>query len=165
MYYHGTARKFNIGQYLLPPDDHGLEISERGRRKNLDLVFFTKDIGSAKIYAGRAKNSYGGLPRIYEVEPVGKIEIIQSTPGTTVFAAHKAIIIGEIAMNENKLIKLIQETVRDEMLSDDLEYSSKILDEVIGIIQFFNEQANSRILGEAIGKLDYVKKTLGDHIQ
>ena len=29
-------------------------LSEEGRKKNLDRVFFTSSIGSARIYAGRA---------------------------------------------------------------------------------------------------------------
>ena len=67
-FYHGTARKFRIGEELVPPKEHGFEISEKGRKKNLDKVFFTSDVGSAKIYARRAVNSYGGIPHIYEVE-------------------------------------------------------------------------------------------------
>ena len=59
-------------------------------------MFFTKDLGSAKIYARRAVNSYGGDPHIYVVEPVGDIETINPTRGTTVFAAPRAKIIDEI---------------------------------------------------------------------
>jgi len=40
----------------LPPANTG-NISEKGRKKNLDKVFFTKDLKSAKIYADRAKRS------------------------------------------------------------------------------------------------------------
>ena len=96
-FYHGTARKFRIGEELVPPKEHGFEISEKGRKKNLDKVFFTSDVGSAKIYARRAVNSYGGIPHIYEVEiPNVEIEIINPTPGTTVFAAPMATIVGEV---------------------------------------------------------------------
>tara|TARA_Y100000310_G_C20493524_1_gene720414 strand:- start:194 stop:508 length:315 start_codon:yes stop_codon:yes gene_type:complete len=95
-YYHGTSRNFKIGGYITPPNEHGLEISEKGRKKNLDKVFITKDKGSAKIYAGRAKQSIGGQPRVYEVQPVGKIITINATPGTTVYAVDKAKIMREI---------------------------------------------------------------------
>ena len=96
-FYHGTARKFKIGEELVPPKEHGFEISEKGRKKNLDKVFFTSDVGSAKIYARRAVNSYGGIPHIYEVEvPNVDIEVINPTPGTTVYAAPRATIVGEV---------------------------------------------------------------------
>ena len=96
-FYHGTARKFRIGEALVPPKEHGFEISEKGRKKNLDKVFFTSDVGSAKIYARRAVNSYGGIPHIYEVEvPNVDIEVINPTPGTTVYAAPRATIVGEV---------------------------------------------------------------------
>jgi hypothetical protein len=95
-FYHGTARKFGIGEALVPPKEHGFEISEKGRKKNLDKVFFTEDEGSAKIYARRAVNSYGGDPHIYIVEPEGDIETINPAPGTTVFAAPRATIVGEV---------------------------------------------------------------------
>ena len=96
-FYHGTARKFRIGEELVPPKEHGFEISEKGRKKNLDKVFFTSDVGSAKIYARRAVNSYGGIPHIYEVEvPNVDIEVINPTPGTTVYAAPRATIVGEV---------------------------------------------------------------------
>tara|TARA_R110000744_G_scaffold9052_9_gene29498 strand:+ start:525 stop:836 length:312 start_codon:yes stop_codon:yes gene_type:complete len=93
-YYHGTSRK--LSGYITPPVEHGLEIQERGRKKNLDKVFITKDIGSAKIYAGRAKNVFGGKPVIYIVEPQGKIETINDTKGTTVYAVDKAKIKGVV---------------------------------------------------------------------
>jgi hypothetical protein len=97
IFYHGTARgPEDLGEYISPPEEHGLEISEKGGKKNLDKVFFTKDLGSAKIYARRAVNSYGGDPHIYVVEPVGDIETINPTRGTTVFAAPRAKIIDEI---------------------------------------------------------------------
>ena len=33
-YYHGTSRK--LKGFITPPMEHGLEIQERGRKKNLD---------------------------------------------------------------------------------------------------------------------------------
>ncbi len=91
-YYHGTSRK--LKGFITPPMEHGLEIQERGRKKNLDKVFITRDLGSAKIYAGRAKNVFGGKPVIYRVEPIGKMTTINAAKGTTVFAVDKAKIIG-----------------------------------------------------------------------
>jgi len=40
-YYHGTSRNFKIGEYITPPNEHGLEISEKGRKKNLDIIINT----------------------------------------------------------------------------------------------------------------------------
>ena len=70
-YYHGTSTLFKPGEYILPPSETG-NVSEKGRKKNLDKVFFTKDLGSAKIYAGRAKHSLGGEPKVYLIEPEGE---------------------------------------------------------------------------------------------
>ena len=91
-YYHGTSRK--LKGFITPPMEHGLEIQERGRKKNLDKVFITKDLGSAKIYAGRAKNVLGGKPVVYIVDPIGKLTTINVATGTSVFAGNKAKIIG-----------------------------------------------------------------------
>ena len=118
-FYHGTARKFRIGEALVPPKEHGFEISEKGRKKNLDKVFFTSDVGSAKIYARRAVKSYGGIPHIYEVEvPNVDIEVINPTPGTTVFAAPMATIVGEVEFE--KPMEDIFEDWRKFLLSEKL---------------------------------------------
>lgn len=84
VYYHGTSTIANIGDKLLPPNMTDV-LSEKGRLKNLDKVFFTKDIGSARVYAGRSVQRFGGRPIIYKVHPVGPITQIQDTPGTTVY--------------------------------------------------------------------------------
>lgn len=76
-FYHGTTQKFKPGDIVKPPSETSI-ISEKGRKKNLDKVFFTKDIGSAKIYAGRAKNSLGGVPRVYEIKPIGPVTEINT---------------------------------------------------------------------------------------
>ena len=89
-FYHGSSRDFKPGEWIKPPDEHGLEISEKGRKKNLDKVFFTQDMGSAKIYAGRAKNSLGGKAIVYIIDPYGDIEELNGNKGTTVFMASKA---------------------------------------------------------------------------
>lgn len=95
VFYHGTSRIFSPGDYILPPEKTG-EISEKGRRKNLDKVFFTLDKGSAKIYAGRAVQSLGGTPHVYIVEPEGEISWLNQTKGTTVAMAPIARVIQEV---------------------------------------------------------------------
>jgi len=96
-YYHGTNREFAPGDYILPPAETG-EISEKGRKKNLDKVFFTLDKGSAKIYAGRATKSFGtGSPNIYKVQPIGSIEWLNKQKGTTVLMAPMAKVIEKVS--------------------------------------------------------------------
>ena len=90
-YYHGSSTEAKITDRLLPPNMTGV-LSELGRKKNLDKVFFTADIGSARIYAGRAVNKLGGNPVIYEVSPVGRIETLNDTQGTTVYYADWAYV-------------------------------------------------------------------------
>lgn len=94
-YYHGTTATLLPGEYILPPSETG-KISEKGRKKNLSKVFMTKDMGSAKIYAGRAKHSLGGRPSVYLVEPVGEVETITNIPGTSVFMAPKAKVVKKL---------------------------------------------------------------------
>jgi hypothetical protein len=103
-FYHGTSTAVGLkpGVDLLPPDQTD-KISEKGRKKNLDKVFFTKDIGSAKIYAGRAVNQFGGQPVVFKVTPVGKIEALNLTPGSTVFMSPKASI--EERLLENSILE------------------------------------------------------------
>ena len=92
-YYHGTSTALKISNIILPPCDTQV-IQEVGRLQNLDKVFFTADLGSAKIYAGRAKNRFGGRPIVLEVKPVGDIEILNNQSGTTVFMAKQLIVAG-----------------------------------------------------------------------
>lgn len=92
MYYHGTSSALGITDRLLPPDNSG-KLSEAGRRRNLDKVFVTKDIGSAEIYARKAVKRFGGKPVILTVDPEGDIVTLQSAPGTTVFMACGALVL------------------------------------------------------------------------
>jgi hypothetical protein len=93
MFYHGTSVLLSVGDTLRSPACTGV-IQEAGRKKNLDKVFFTKDLGSAKIYAGRAGNAFGSNERyVYRVEPVGSMDCLNNNPGTSVFMADSAIII------------------------------------------------------------------------
>ncbi len=66
VFYHGSCTEAGIDSILLPPDVSNT-ISEKGRNKNLNRVFFTEDLGLAKIYAGRASKSIGGEPVLYRV--------------------------------------------------------------------------------------------------
>jgi hypothetical protein len=96
IFYHGTNKEFGEGDYLEPPSITD-SISEKGRKKNLDKVFFTLDKGSARIYAGRAVQSLGtGAPRVYKVQPLGDVEWVNKTPGTTVLMAPQAKILDRI---------------------------------------------------------------------
>jgi hypothetical protein len=89
IYYHGTSTALNLDYKLLPPSETGV-IQEKGRKKNLNKIFFTKDIGSANIYAGRAVQRFGGEPIIYRVIPMGEITKVQGLPGTTVYMSDGA---------------------------------------------------------------------------
>lgn len=87
-FYHGTSTSFNLepGDSILPPDETD-KLSEKGRKKNLDKVFFTQDPKSAKIYADKARIQFGGESIVYEVIPAVPIEWLNKTPGTTVAMA------------------------------------------------------------------------------
>jgi hypothetical protein len=91
-FYHGTSDKIlSIGDKLIPPNDTGM-LSERGRKVNLDKVFFTHDKRSASTYARKAVKEFGGNPVVYEVSPIGDIGTLNDKPGTTVFHADWAYI-------------------------------------------------------------------------
>ena len=88
-YYHGSCTAAKIQHMLMPPETTCV-ISEQGRKKNLDRVFFTEDIGLAKIYAGRAARSVGGEPVVYRViSPVG-VQCLSDGDGATVYHAQWA---------------------------------------------------------------------------
>lgn len=84
IYYHGTTDKNGISFMLLPPEDTNT-ISEKGRKKNLDRVFYTHDKGLAEIYAMRAARSIGGNPVVLRViSPVDPV-LMNDTPGASVY--------------------------------------------------------------------------------
>jgi hypothetical protein len=95
LFYHGSSYNLEVGDVILPPSKTD-NISEKGRKKNLDKVFFTKNYKSAKIYAGRSKNSYGGKKYIYIVKPFGDVSVISDKKGSTVYMADFAKIIDKI---------------------------------------------------------------------
>lgn len=98
-FYHGSSVVLKPGDLILPPAKTG-KLSESGRKKNLDLVFFTRDPRSALIYAGRATQSLGGSANVYVVEPCGPIQELNGTPGTTVYAAPYAKVVRKMKPEE-----------------------------------------------------------------
>lgn len=91
MFYHGTSSAVGITFRLLPPAETGV-MQEVGRKKALDRVFFTADRRSADVYAGRAVQRFGGRPVVYRVIPMGEVEVINTSPGTTVFSTTGAFV-------------------------------------------------------------------------
>lgn len=102
-FYHGTnLPNLKPGALILPPSKTG-RVSEKDRKKNLDVVFFTKDPGSANIYAGRAVNSFSqGVASVYEVEPMGPRTIVNDTPGSTVYYAPYAKVLRKVDLPSRK---------------------------------------------------------------
>ena len=70
IFYHGTSDIFQISKIILPPIYTG-NLREEWRKKNKDIVFFTTSLLSAKKFARKAAEKYGGSPIIYEVIPIG----------------------------------------------------------------------------------------------
>lgn len=91
VYYHGSSSECGIETMLLPPCESDT-LSEKGRLKNLDRVFFTEDRKSAIIYAGRACRQFGGKPKLYRVIPQGDIVCLNETKGSTVYHAGYAFV-------------------------------------------------------------------------
>lgn len=89
--YHGTSNH-SITNKILPPQTTGV-LSEVGRKKNLNKVFYTDTENSAKIYAGRAKNSYGGTPKVHRVIPMGDLETLNDTKGTEVHHSDYGVVV------------------------------------------------------------------------
>lgn len=89
VFYHGSSTACGIENMLLPPDVSNT-LSEKGRNKNLNRVFFTEDLGLAKVYAGRACKSLGGEPVLFRViMPVDAV-CMNDTKGATVWHAEWA---------------------------------------------------------------------------
>ena len=86
VFYHGSSDACGITDRLCPPDQTGV-ISEKGRNKNLGRVFFTADIGLARIYAGRAARSLGGSPVLFRVVQPVDVATLNDTAGASVYHA------------------------------------------------------------------------------
>ena len=72
IFYHGTSTNIKIDRFILPPV---ITYNQREdfRKKYVDKVFSTDSIKSAKMYAKKACEKYGGKPIVYIVEPIGNI--------------------------------------------------------------------------------------------
>ena len=72
IFYHGTSTNIKIDGFILPPV---ITYNQREdfREKYVDKVFITDSIKSAKMYAKKACEKYGGKPIVYIVEPIGNI--------------------------------------------------------------------------------------------
>lgn len=92
IFYHGTSTALGIENIILPPEQT-TKLSEVGRKRNLNKVFFTRDPRSAESYAHKAVKNFGGDPIIYKVKPVGAVDVLQATPGTSVYMADAAEIL------------------------------------------------------------------------
>ena len=92
-FYHGSSDAVVKieGFRLLPPNLTNV-ISEKGRKKNLNKVFFTTDIKYAKIYAGRAAQRFGGNPIVFRVIPMGSIEKMHEKDGHSIYYSDWAFI-------------------------------------------------------------------------
>lgn len=93
-YYHGSSSAAMRREEfrLLPPVNSGRQ-QEESRKKNLDRVFFTRDIKLARIYAGRACNVFGGSPVVFRVVVAeDAVVCLSDTPGATVYHAPGAFV-------------------------------------------------------------------------
>lgn len=93
-YYHGTSTSVGNLSEILPSSETEY-LQEKGRKKNLNKVFVTKDLGSAWIYAGRAVQQFAGQPVVYVVDPMN-LKPIHEMAGTSVYMADKAVVLEEI---------------------------------------------------------------------
>lgn len=91
VFYHGSCTAAGIEHMLIPPNVSGI-LSEKGRNKNLNRVFFTEDIGLAKVYAGRASKSIGGEPVLFRVVMPEDAVCMNDTKGATVWHASWAFV-------------------------------------------------------------------------
>jgi hypothetical protein len=87
-YYHGSSDAIldPNGYRLLPPNVTG-KIQEKGRKKNLDKIFYTTDENSARIYAGRATRRFGGNPVVVRAIPMGEVNAVNTKAGTSVYSS------------------------------------------------------------------------------
>lgn len=69
-FYHGTSTSLEIDNLILPSIQTGI-LREDWRQKNLNKVYFTNSVISAKRYAKKACEKYGGDPIVYVVKPLG----------------------------------------------------------------------------------------------
>lgn len=71
LFYHGTSSAIQIQKCLLPPIITNIK-REGWRKKYVDKVFFTTSLATAKKFAKKACEKYGGIPTVYIVRPIGE---------------------------------------------------------------------------------------------
>ena len=76
-YYHGTS-VVGLSEILPPIDTNNLR--EDFRTNFQDCVFVTPLKKSAETYARKCADKFGGIPVVYEVEPVNPINILMVVP-------------------------------------------------------------------------------------
>lgn len=98
-FYHGTSTTFALHEtgVILSPRHSGI-LSEKGRKKNLDLVFLTPDYNYAWIYAGRCVKQFHGKPVVYQIKPVG-LKLYNDTVGSEIWVADGGYIVDSYYRN------------------------------------------------------------------
>ncbi len=91
-FYHGTADSLQIHKILLPPIITNRK-REHWRKRYNDKVFFTTSLGTAKKFAKKACEKYGGSPIVYIVRPIG--QYFNTINGE--YISDKAAIIGTVS--------------------------------------------------------------------
>lgn len=71
VFYHGTTDILPITTMILPPVYTGNK-REHWRNKHTNYVFFTTSLLSARKFARKASEKYGGNPVVYIVKPIGQ---------------------------------------------------------------------------------------------
>lgn len=88
-FYHGTSTALSSQMIRLRPPAHTGVIRDEGRTNFLDKVFFTTSLMSARRYAVKAADRFGGEPIVYEVKPIGDIWNVKDME----FVADEAMIV------------------------------------------------------------------------
>lgn len=69
--FHGTGRKFKVGDVILPASKTGVRQNWGAKSKNdPSKAYATDELDSAKYYARVSSLSSEGTPRVYQVEPL-----------------------------------------------------------------------------------------------
>ena len=89
IFYHGTSDSLRIRKILLPPITTNRK-REHWREKYEDKVFFTSSLVSARRFAKKACDKYGGNPIIYIVRPIG--QCFNTINGE--YISDKAVVVG-----------------------------------------------------------------------
>lgn len=178
--YHGTSNVLQ-GGLVLPPSVTGV-ISETGRLKNRNKVFFTKSEKSANIYAGRAVNSIGGTKTVARVVPVGDVTIINDKAGTEVLMSDYAIVVprevtdvegylmsmaGSILFQETDPNRAARHTEAVNKLVDKFE-REEMKDVPFAVRGYLSERGNpvsEDIINNVLKSRGYAKRDKGSSLQ